>query len=90
MDTAAYGKASLELTIGEARDKFSSLVADVASGALSECIVKNRKRPVARLVPFSDPARPKRVFGIAKDDPFLVDEAAFDMLDTEIAADFGV
>ena len=78
------------MTIGDARDKFSSLVADIATGAVPECIIMNRRKPVAKIVPFEAERKPKRVFGIAKDSPFLADEAAFDALDAEIADEFGV
>ena len=90
MPAATVRDAAPELTIGEARDRFSSLVADVASGAVPACVVKNRRKPVVRIVPYEQPEKPRRVFGIAKGSPFLPDEAAFDALDAEIAEEFGV
>ena len=79
-----------KLSIGDARDRFSSLVADVASGAVPEYVIMNRKKPVVKIVPFETARKPARMFGIAKDSPFLIDEAAFDALDAEIADEFGM
>ena len=89
MSTATTETLNHELTIGEARDKFSSLIANIAAGTMPEYIVKNRKTPIAKIVPVDKPAT-KRIFGIAKSDPFLTDDAAFDALDAEIAAEFDV
>lgn len=46
---------------------------------------------MARIVPVTTPStQEKRTFGIAKDKPFLTDDAQFDAMDEEIAEEFGV
>ena len=80
-----------EMTIGQARDNFSALIANLLSGAVSEYVVKNRDTPVVRIVPVRPrAAAPARPFGIAQGNPFLLDDDAFDALDAEIADEFGV
>ena len=80
-----------EMTIGQARDSFSSLIANLLSGAVSEYVVKNRDTPVVRIIPYaSQPERSARPFGVARNNPLLLDDAAFDALDAEIAEEFGV
>ncbi len=80
-----------EMTIGQARDGFSALIARLLDGSISECVIKNRSKPVARIVPITPEAKAaKRVFGIASACPFLTDDDGFDALDAEIAEDFGL
>ena len=78
-----------EMTIGQARDGFSALIARLLDGSISECIIKNRSKPVARIVPITPAVQAtKRPFGIARACPFLTDDDGFDALDAEIAEDF--
>ena len=79
-----------EITIGQARNNFSSLIANILSGVASDYVIKNRNTPVARIVPITAGQATRRTFGIAKDDPFVLDDAVFDELDAEIAEDFGM
>lgn len=80
-----------EMTIGQARDNFSAIIANLLNGTISECLVKNRDTPVARIVPVAKTSTAeKRLFGIAKNNPFLIDDDIFDALDDEIAEEFGV
>ncbi len=78
-----------EMTIGAARDNFSAIIADITSGAVKEYVVKKRDVPVAKIVPIDITECAGCTFGLFKDEPMLVDDAAFDELDDEIAADFG-
>lgn len=80
-----------EMTIGQARNHFSALIARLMDGSISECIIRNRSTPVARITPFEASSQEaKRTFGIARDNPFLTDDDGFDALDTEIADEFGL
>ena len=80
-----------EMMIGQARDNFSAIIASLSNGTSSECLIKNRNTPVARIVPVTTPStQEKRTFGIAKDKPFLTEDAQFDAMDEEIAEEFGV
>jgi antitoxin (DNA-binding transcriptional repressor) of toxin-antitoxin stability system len=80
-----------EMTIGQARDGFSALIARLLDGSISECVIKNRSKPVARIVPITAEAEvAKRPFGIASAHPFLADDDVFDELDAEIAEEFGL
>lgn len=80
-----------EMTIGQARDGFSALIARLLDGSVSECIIKNRSKPVARIVPITPVVQTaKRPFGIASSYPLLTDDDGFDTLDAEIAGDFGL
>ena len=55
-----------EMTIGQARDGFSALIARLLDGSVSECVIKNRSKPVARIVPIAPVVQAtKRPFGIA-------------------------
>ena len=79
------------MTIGQARDNFSAIVAQLLSGTLSECLIKSRDTPVAKIVPVAQAATlQKRPFGIAADEPFLLDDEQFDALDAEVAEEFGL
>lgn len=80
-----------EMTIGQARDGFSALIARLLDGSVSEFIIKNRSKPVVRIVPIAPVTQAtKRPFGIASAHPFLTDDDGFDALDAEIAEDFGL
>lgn len=79
-----------ELTISEARDHFSSLIADLEAGRETEYVIKNRNVPVARLTPVAGSADVSKRVGLFKDDPLLVDDEWFDEADGEIADLFGV
>lgn len=77
-----------EMTIGQARDSFSSLIANLLNGTVQEYVIKNRDTPVARIVPIASSAGRLAGFGIARDSPFVMDDDIFDALDDEIAEEF--
>ena len=79
-----------ELTIGEARNNFSALIADLMSSKAHEYVIKKRNVPVARIVAIDKKESGSRPFGLFRDDPLLVDDGLFDSLDIEIAEEFGV
>jgi len=79
-----------ELTIGEARNRFSSLIADIVQGRATEHVIRKRDVIVAKIVPADAGESTVRSFGMFKDDPLLVDDSLFDELDAEIAEEFGV
>lgn len=83
-------KVMAELTIGEARNQFSALIAELINGEAEEHIIKKRDVPVARIVPYEKPKSKNRVFGLCKDDPIVLDYDVFDALDEEIIEDFGM
>lgn len=78
-----------EMTIGQARDSFSTLIANLLNGTVQEYVIKNRNTPVARIVPIVPSTERPYGFGIARERPFLLDDDAFDALDEEIAEEFG-
>ena len=78
-----------EMTIGQARDSFSALIAQISSGEVGEHVIKNRDVPVARIVPYHAPEDASRRIGISKDRPLVLDDDLFDALDDEIAKEFG-
>ena len=79
-----------ELTIGEARNSFSSLIADIVSGRATEHVIRKRDVVVAKIVPADAGEPTARPFGMFRDDPLLVDDGLFDDLDAEIADEFGM
>ena len=79
-----------ELTIGEARNNFSALIADIVEGKATEHIIRKRDHVVAKIVPADVKEAAARPFGMFKDNPLLVDDSLFDELDAEVAEDFGV
>lgn len=79
-----------ELTISEARDRFSSLIADLDAGRESEYVVKNRNVPVAKITAFHRENDVTKRVGLFKDEPLLADDDWFDEADSEIAELFGV
>ena len=78
-----------ELTIGEARNSFSSLIADIVEGRAAEHVIRKRDVVVAKIVPADARESTTRPFGMFSDDPLLVDDSLFDELDAEIAEEFG-
>ena len=79
-----------ELTIGEARNRFSALIAELVNGTAQEHIIKKRNVPVARIVPIDAAEANVRRFGVTKDAPLIVDDDVFDQLDLEIEREFGM
>ena len=79
-----------ELTIGEARNNFSSLISDIVSGRATEHVIRKRDGVVAKIVPADARESTVRPFGMFADEPLLVDDSLFDDLDDEIAEEFGV
>ena len=79
-----------EVTIGQTRNSFSAVIAELASGRTSEYLIKNHSAPLARIVPVEPEPTAARTFGISKADPFVLDDGVFDALDAEIAEEFGV
>jgi prevent-host-death family protein len=72
-------------TVGlfEAKSHFSALIAAVEDG--ESVVVTKKGKPVARIVPFVDPERP-REFGFDEGRIWIADD--FNELPTEIAAAF--
>ena len=79
-----------EVSIGEARNKFSSLIADITSGRATEHVIRKRDVVVAKIVPADTAESTVRPFGMFKNEPLLIDDSLFDELDAEIAEEFGV
>lgn len=79
-----------ELTISEARDHFSALIANLESGRESEYVIKNRSIPVARLTPAANTNDVSKRVGLFKDCPLLLDDEWFDETGDDIASLFGV
>lgn len=78
------------LTISEARNSFSAVIADLESGRETEYVIRNRNVPVARIVPYGDKPDTSRRIGVLRDHPLVLDDDAFDAMDDEIADMFGV
>lgn len=77
------------MTIAKTRDNLSSIVSGIEQGRVSEHLIRNRDRIVARILPVDEKAPVSQRIGASKDDPFLVDDEAFDAMDAEVAAMFG-
>ena len=77
------------MTIAKTRDNLSAIVSGIESGLIPEHLIRNRDRIVARILPVSEDVPVSRRIGISKDEPFLVDDEAFDAMDNEIAEMFG-
>ena len=78
------------MTIAKTRDSLSSIVAGIEQGSISEHLIRNRDRIVARILPVEPDVDVSKRIGVSKDDPLLVDDDAFDAADAEIAEMFGV
>ena len=78
------------MTIAKTRDSLSSIVAGIEQGSISEHLIRNRNRIVARILPVEPDVDVSKRIGVSKDDPLLVDDDAFDAADAEIAEMFGV
>ena len=78
------------MTIAKTRDNLSSIVSGIEQGRITEHLIKNRNRIVARILPVEEPTSTSKRIGVSKHDPFLVDDAAFDAMDAEIGEMFGV
>lgn len=77
------------MTIAKTRDSLSSIVAGIEQGSISEHLIRNRDRIVARILPVEPDVDVSKRIGVSKDDPLLVDDDAFDAADAEIAEMFG-
>lgn len=78
------------LTISEARNSFSAIVADLESGRESEYVIRDRDVPVARIVPYAAPKGVSKRYGLLREKPLVLDDDVFDALDAEVADLFGV
>ena len=78
------------MTIAKTRDSLSSIVAGIEQGSISEHLIKNRNRIVARILPVEPDVDTSKRIGISKDNPLLTDDDAFDAMDGEIAEMFGI
>jgi len=78
------------MTIAKTRDSLSSIVAGIEQGSISEHLIRNRDRIVARILPVEPDVDVSKRIGVSKDDPLLIDDDAFDAADAEIADMFGV
>lgn len=79
------------MTIAKTRDNLSSIVSSIERGEISEHLIKNRDRVVAKIVPLVSTEGPRVLIGIAKDDPeFQIDDELFDALDDEVSEMFEV
>lgn len=50
----------------QAKSSLSKLVADLESGAEKEIVISRNGKPVAKLVPMEQPAKKRRLLGIAE------------------------
>lgn len=73
------------MTIAKTRDNLSSIVSGIETGRIPEHLIRNRNRVVARIVPVEGDVPAVNRIGAAKDNPFLIDDDAFDAMDAEIA-----
>ena len=78
------------MTIAKTRDSLSSIVAEIEQGSISEHLVKNRNRIVARILPVKPDVDTSKRIGVSKDNPLLTDDDAFNVMDAEIAEMFGI
>lgn len=79
------------MTIAKTRDNLSAIIGGLERGEITEHLIKNRARLVARIVPIDGETAPTRRIGVAAKDPaFRIDDELFDDLDTEIAHMFGI
>ena len=78
------------MTIAKTRDSLSSIVSGIEQGRITEHLIMNRNRIVAKILPVGEPADTSKRIGVSKHDPFLIDDEAFDAMDAEIAGMFGM
>lgn len=78
------------LTIAETKNNLSSILESLQSGAEESHIIKNRKKPVAVILPIEEPGATRKPFGYGKAKRKAVDWDAFDAMDSEIAEEFGL
>ena len=77
-------------TIAATRNHLSSIVAELVNHDLSEHIILNRNRPVAKIVPITDTFDTGKRIGVCKNEPLQIDDTAFDEADDAIASLFGL
>ena len=78
------------LTIAETKNNLSAILGALQSGKEKSHIIRNRKKPIAVILPIEEPALSRKPFGYGKDARKAVDWAAFDAMDAEIAEEFGL
>lgn len=54
-------------TIAETRDRLSAIVNNIVSGAEPEHVIRKRNTPVAKIVPYADPAAGPLRFGAGRE-----------------------
>ena len=77
-------------TIAKTRDSFSSIIGQLQRGEITEHLVMNRDRVVAKLVPVEAEPDVSRRIGAAKGQWDDFDYDAFQALDEEVAGMFGI
>ena len=77
-------------TIAKTRDSFSSIIGQLQRGEITEHLVMNRDRVVAKLVPVDSGSDVSRRIGAAKGQWGDFDYDTFQALDEEIADMLGV
>ena len=77
-------------TIAKTRDSFSSIIGQLQCGEISEHLIMNRNRVVAKLVPVEAETDVSKRIGAARGEWGDFDYEAFQALDAEVADMFGV
>ena len=77
-------------TVGETKNNLSAIIDSLVSGREQSHIIKNRKKPVAVILPIEGPKVARKPFGYGRAERKDVDWEAFDAIDAEIAEEFGL
>ncbi len=72
-------------TIAQTRDGFSRIVGQLERGELTEHLIMNRNRPVARIVPVEPTPNVSKRIGLMKGKWDAFDYEGFQALDAEVA-----
>ena len=78
------------LTIAETKNNLSAILESLQSGKEKSHVIRNRKKPVAMILPIDESKPTRKPFGYGRDERKAVDWAAFDAMDAEIAEEFGL
>ena len=77
------------MDIAKAENNLSLTASNTSHELESEHLIRNRDRVVAKIVPAKEFVPVSARIGVAKNEPFLIDDDAFDAMDDEIAEMFG-
>lgn len=77
-------------TVGETKNNLSAILEALASGREKSHVIRNRRKPVAVILPIDEPQTARKPFGYGRDERKAVDWEAFDAMDAEIAEEFGL